>query len=96
MVKNSQFHSLEEVESAVVEMASSMAGSPIESSIALESLGSLGIDSLAVVQLICEAEQRYGVSVTNSSLETAVSLKDIAHLIHQAAIDQTSPSEACT
>lgn len=95
MTQFSHIHSLEEVESAVVGIASSMAGSPIESSMALDSLGDLGIDSLAVVQLICEAEQQYGVSITNASLETATSLKDLAYLIHQAG-DTMNPSGAYT
>lgn len=57
------------IEETILELIASLTGRQVESSVSINGLRDFGIDSLGIYQVICEVEQRHGISVPDSALQ---------------------------
>ncbi|MCU7816224.1 MAG: acyl carrier protein [Candidatus Thiodiazotropha sp. (ex Rostrolucina anterorostrata)] len=92
--------SLESVQRKIVSVSIDLADceelneNSIEPTATLESLSDFGFDSLAVLQLVCEVEELYGISITNDQIADMSTLQDFAK--HIVTLSERERNEVCS
>lgn len=80
--------SLTTIESAFIKIVSEITGKQVTAEMSLNSLGDIGIDSLGVMQAICEMEQLFGLSITDDAFhDEDITISQLAQRIQALIVE---------
>jgi acyl carrier protein len=86
-----EFPSIETIESTFIKAISNLADKQVSAEATLNSLGENGIDSLCVMQVICEVEQLLGITITDDVFyEEDITIAQLAKRVNALGLEENS------